>query len=233
MISSWWRVATRGWASQIHPTSDIQPPETACCLDLNKWWWRMPGTGEEWEHHDLRTATPPPGCEHSSLSGWSGWSVPAELPPFTCFHSPFTDWNRGPPWCVMQWRGPRDTDHWKLSSNLERYHFTPFLGHLLVTTLWILFIFFFSCLMNDLQNIFTWKPVNTEMITSGIIYSEWGGVMDIPEEHTNQLAFIRSKTSLEVRALGYMPSALGLCPEIFSVTLYCTVPLKGSWCFPR
>lgn len=68
MISSWCRVATSSWASPIHPTSDIQPPETACCLDLN-WWWRMPGAAEDWGHHDLHTATPPPGCKHRSLSG--------------------------------------------------------------------------------------------------------------------------------------------------------------------
>ena len=41
----------------------------------------------------------------------------------------------------------------------------------------------------------------------------------------------RSKTTLEARALGYMLSALGLCPELFSVTLHRTVLLKGSWRF--
>lgn len=58
--------------------------------------------------------------------------------------------------------------------------------------------------------------------------AEWERMMDTSEEHKSQLAFIRSKTSLEMSALGHMLSTLGLCPEIFSATLHCSVPLKGS-----
>lgn len=47
------------------------------------------------------------------------------------------------------------------------------------------------------------------------ITAEWERMMDTSEEHKSQLAFTRSKTTLEVRALGHMLSILGLCPEIF------------------
>ena len=58
--------------------------------------------------------------------------------------------------------------------------------------------------------------------------AEWEGMLDTSEEYTSQLALIRPKTTLEVRALGHMLSALDLCPELFSVTLHHTVLLKGS-----
>lgn len=49
----------------------------------------------------------------------------------------------------------------------------PPLHHLLLTTLWISFIYFSSCLLNYLQNNFTGKTklVNTKMALLGIIYS--------------------------------------------------------------